>query len=109
MRFTLPYNLYRFMGITGICLMIYIIVFGAFGDVDVSGFLPINLATSIQEAWPQMPFFSVQERAASGGRGREIYYTVPTRQITPQELARMEANKPTVKATGTPASTAAAQ
>jgi len=107
MRFTLPYNLYRFMGITGLFLVLYIVVFGVFGNVDVSGLLPIKLATEIQEAWPQMPFFTVQKEPVNGGHGQEIYYTVPTRQITPQELAQMEKGKPAAKSTATAPATSA--
>ena len=82
------------MGITGIFLVGYIVVIGIFGNVDISGLLPIKLATSIQNAWPRMPFFTVEQQPIDGGKGREIYYTVPTRQFTPQELARMENKKP---------------
>jgi hypothetical protein len=88
MRFSLPYNWYRIMGITGLFLLGYILVIGVFGNVDISGLLPVKLATSLREAWPQMPFFAV-DKESEPGKGQEIYYTVPTRQLTPQELARM--------------------
>lgn len=87
MRFTLPYNWYRFMGITGISLLLYCVVIGLFGNVDISGYLPMRLAASIQMAWPEMPFFSMKKEPVGGGQ--EIYYTVPTRQLTPQEVAQM--------------------
>ncbi len=93
MRFTLPYNWYRFMGIVGLFLIGYIVVIGIFGNVDISGYLPTKLAASIQEAWPQLPFFDVNKEPVSGTGQEEIFYTVPTRQLTPQELARMQKPK----------------
>jgi hypothetical protein len=94
MRFLLPYNCYRVMGITGLFLLLYIVVIGVFGRVDISGLLPIKLAAGIQAAWPKMPFFSVEKETVDGGKGEEIYYTVPSRQLTPQEVAGLMANKP---------------
>jgi len=90
MRFSLSRNGYRFFGISTLFLLVYIVVIGIFGNVDISAWLPIKLATSLQEAWPRMPFFTVQQQAGPDGQGQVIYYTVPTRQITPQELARMK-------------------
>ena len=94
MRFSLSYNWYRAMGITGLFLLLYIVVIGIFGRVDISGLLPVKFAATLQEAWPKMPFFSVEKEAVNGGKGEEIYYTVPTRQLTPQEITRLLANKP---------------
>jgi len=94
MRFLLPYNCYRVMGITTGFLLLYIVVIGVFGRVDISGLLPIKLAAGIEAAWPRMPFFSVEKEAVEGGKGEEIYYTVPSRQLTPQEVAGLMANKP---------------
>jgi len=90
MRFTLHYGWYRFMGITGLFLIGYIVVVGIFGNVDVSGLLPVKLAASIQAAWPQMPFFAVQKETINGGKDEETYYIVPTRQLTPREIAQLE-------------------
>jgi hypothetical protein len=91
MRFTLPYNLYRIMGITTLFLLLYIVVIGIFGRVDITGLLPIKLAASIQQAWPEMPFFSTAKTVSDDGKEKEVYYTVPTRQLTPQEVAKLEA------------------
>ena len=96
------------MGITTLFLFGYIVVIGIFGNVDISRFLPIKLATTLQEAWPQMPFFTATQEPAHGGK--VTYYTVPTRQFTPQELARMRSNQPGVppaKASKTPPATSA--
>ena len=89
MRFTLSYKWYRVMGILGLSLLGYIVVIGIFGNADISRFLPMKLATSIQTAWPRLPFFRVETTSIDHGRGEEIRYTVPTRQFTPQEIARM--------------------
>ena len=94
MRFFLPYNCYRVMGITTGFLLLYIVVIGVFGRVDISGLLPVKLAAGIEAAWPRMPFFSVEKETVAGGKGEEIYYTVPSRQLTPQEVAGLMANKP---------------
>jgi len=48
-----------------------------------------QMARTLLEAWPKMPFFTVEKPPLNGGKVEEVYYTVPTRQLTPQELARM--------------------
>jgi hypothetical protein len=98
MRFTLPYNFYRCMGIAGLFLLGYIVVIGVFGRIDISGLLPIKLATSIQTHWPDLPFFTVEKQSVDGGKGQEIYYTVPTRQLTPKEVAQIGRPVPVTKA-----------
>ena len=69
----------------------YFVVFVVFGRVDVSWLMPptTQIARAILDVWPRMPFFAVQKESVTGSNGREIYYTVPTRQFTPQELKRM--------------------
>jgi len=59
--------------------------------MNVSRIMPptTQIANAILEVWPRMPFFTVQTESVNGGKSREIYYTVPTRQLTPQEIARM--------------------
>jgi hypothetical protein len=82
----------RLWGLTGTALVLYFLVFVVLGSIDVSGVFPTQkIANAILEVWPRMPFFAVQKEWVNGGKGREIYYTVPTRQLTPQELARMGA------------------
>jgi len=94
---------YRLWGITGLSIAAYTLVIGVFGNTDISGYLPVKLAASIQEHWPELPFFSVSKEISSDGKKQEIYYTVPTRQITAQELARLDANKKNLKPTASPA------
>lgn len=97
MQFKIPYNYYRFMGITGLFLIGYIVLVGIFGNTDISPYLPMQLATSIETHWPELPFFAVQKRPMDDGKGEEVYFTVPTRQLTPQEIAALEKVRPVAK------------
>jgi len=83
----------RLWGLTGTALVLYFLVFVVLGRINVSWIMPDTnqIARTMIEVWPRMPFFTVQMESINGGKGREIYYTVPTRQLTPQELARMGA------------------
>ncbi len=66
----------------------YLLFFVALRKTDVSWMLPTRrLADSLQQLWPDMPFFSV--RHESTPQGDETLYTVPTRQVTPQEMQEM--------------------
>jgi len=94
MRFSLPYNAYRFMGIATLFLLLYIVVIGVFGRVDISGLLPIKLAAAIETNWPKMPFFVAGRHDLDNGQGRIMYYTVPTRQLTPQEVRQLFSDQP---------------
>jgi hypothetical protein len=80
----------RLWGLTGTGVVLYLL-FVAFGKTDVSWIMPDTnrIARTMIEVWPNMPFFEVQKQPTADGKGEEIVYTVPTRQITPQELARM--------------------
>ena len=81
----------RLWGLTGTALVLYFLVFVVFGKLDVSWIMPDSnqIARTLIEVWPRMPFFTVQKESVNGGKGQEIDYTVPTRQITPQELEQM--------------------
>ncbi len=83
----------RLWGLTGTALVLYFLVFVVFGKLDMSWIMPSTdeIARTIISVWPRMPFFAVQKESINGGKGQIIYYTVPTRQLTPQELARMGA------------------
>jgi hypothetical protein len=87
----------RLRGLTGTAFVLYFLVFVVFGKLDVSWIMPDTnqIARTLIDVWPQMPFFAVQKESVNGGKGQEIYYTVPTRQFTPQELARMGATNAT--------------
>ena len=81
----------RLWGLTGTALVLYFLLFVVFGKLDVSWIMPPTdkIAQAIIDVWPHLPFFAVHQESVGGGKGREIYYTVPTRQFSPQELARM--------------------
>ena len=73
------------------------VVIGILGTWISVRFLPTKLAASIETHWPKLPLFAVEKEPVDGGKGEEIYFTVPTRQLTPQEIARLEATKPATK------------
>jgi len=81
----------RLWGLTGTAVVLYFLVFVVFGKLDMSWIMPNTeeIARTIISVWPRMPFFAVQKESANDGNGQVIYYTVPTRQLTAQELARM--------------------
>jgi hypothetical protein len=83
----------RLWGLTGTALVLYCLFFVVLGKLDMSWIMPDTnqIARTLIEVWPRMPFFAVQKESIDGGKEQEIYYTVPTRQFTPQELARMGA------------------
>jgi hypothetical protein len=77
-------------GLLGTGVVLYVLVFVVLGKLDVSWIMPPTnkIAAAIIDLWPKMPFF-VEKHPAPDGVGQEIYYTVPTRQLTPAELAKM--------------------
>jgi len=83
----------RLWGLTGTALVLYFLVFVVFGKLDMSWIMPDTnqIARTFISVWPRLPFFAVQKEPVDGGKGQEIYYTVPTRQFTPKELAQMGA------------------
>ncbi len=109
MRVPAIFKSYRFWGIPALSLAMYGLVIGVFGNMDISGFLPMKLATSIAVHWPEMPFFAVSKGIAPDGKSHETYYTVPTRQLTARELALFEAEKKKPKPTSQPAPSPAAR
>ena len=76
-------------GLTGTAVILYFLVVVVLGRIDMSWIMPNTkeIARAIITIWPRMPFFQVDREQVKGGQ--EVYYTVPTRQLTPQELARM--------------------
>ncbi len=80
--------------------MMYFIVFVVLGNINVEPYVPTHrIASAIIEAWPHLPFFSVQEGTGADGTSRERYYTVTTRQFTPEELARMQGTNRVIQPT----------
>ncbi len=92
----------RLWGLTGTAFVLYFLVFVVFGKVNVGWLMPDTnqIARTLFVVWPKMPFFTVDKEPVNDGKGgEEVYYTVPTRQITAQELAQMGVTN----ATGHPA------
>jgi hypothetical protein len=82
----------RLWGLAGTALALYFLVFVVLGNIDVGWMFPTQkIANAVLEVWPRMPFFAVQTESINGGKGREIYYTVPTRLFTKQDMMRMGA------------------
>jgi hypothetical protein len=91
----------RLWGLVATAAVLYFLAFGVLGRLDMSWIMPDTnqIARTMIEVWPRMPFFAVQREpvhgdpgktgSASQDQGEMVYFTVPTRQFTPQELARM--------------------
>ncbi len=81
----------RLWGLTGTGIVLYFLVFVLFGKTDMSWIMPDTnqLARTMIDVWPRMPFFAVQKEASSDGNGTIVYYTVPTRQLSAKEIALM--------------------
>jgi hypothetical protein len=48
-----------------------------------------QIAEDVIKVWPHMPFFAAQTVTDRNGNVHEIYYTVPTRQFSRQEMTQM--------------------
>jgi hypothetical protein len=77
----------RVLGLTLTGLVLYFIVFVVFGKTDVGWMLP-PVVRHIQ--WPELPRFFVSTQKTADGQDETIY-TVPSRQLTPQEMAQLTA------------------
>ncbi len=84
-NFSRLFQWHRVLGITGLSIAAYFLVFVVLGKTDVSWLLP---PSAPHFHWPDLPSFFVQKEAAPGG-GTETVYTVPSRQLTAQELAQL--------------------
>lgn len=78
----------RVWGLLATGVVFYTIV-SLLGRIDVTGIVPDTekIARNIMEIWPRMPFFAQKETTANGQT--EIRYTIPTKQLTPQDLKLM--------------------
>jgi len=93
-------SLFQWRRVTGIAVLFalgYFLLFGVLGNVDVSWLFPKDKpGTKLRAHWPSLPFFTMRQEPTPDGKGTIRYYTVPTRQLTAQEIAALEANgKPT--------------
>ena len=67
--------------------MAYCLVFFVFAKTDVGWFLPPQEAKQFH--WPNLPRFMTWEQSSPDGKAPEVIYTVPTRQLTSEELAQL--------------------
>jgi hypothetical protein len=75
----------RLWGLVGTGVVLYVVVFVVFGKVDMSWIMPDTkqIARTIIDVWPKMPFFVRTEKTPEGD---VTYYTVSTRQFSQAEL-----------------------
>jgi hypothetical protein len=85
-NFTRLFQWHRMLGISALCVAAYLVVFVGLGKTDMSWFLPPSTRPYFH--WPDLPRFLAWRQTS--GNAQEIIYTVPTRQITPQELAEIQ-------------------
>ncbi|MEI9999282.1 MAG: hypothetical protein WDO13_08955 [Verrucomicrobiota bacterium] len=75
-------------GLLGTAAVMYLVLFVVLGRLNVGWMMPDTkqIARTLVDAWPRLPFFAQKEKTPQGD---VIYYTVPTHQMTPQELRDM--------------------
>jgi hypothetical protein len=101
---------HRIVGIAVLSVMAYFFVFQVFGGMDVSWLFPHDKpGTTLRMHWPNLPFFTVTKDTTPDGTSQETYYTVPTRQLTAQEIAQLEAGKKAGNPTAQPMPSPAAR
>ena len=79
----------RLWGIAGTAVGLYFLVFVVLGKLNMSWIMPDTnqLARSVMVAWQDLPFFTTKKETSDDGQ--YIYYTVPTKQFTAKDMARM--------------------
>jgi hypothetical protein len=87
----------RLWGLAGTAVVLYFLTFVVFGKLNMSWIMPDTnqLARSVMIAWQDLPFFTAKKETSDDGQ--YIYYTVPTKQFTPAQLARMGMTNTVVK------------
>ena len=83
---SLPKWLIRFVGITTLSFLTLFIFFNTVGKTNVNWALPWTKPFHLH--WPDLPVFASWKTTAPDGR-QETVYQVPTRQLTPAEIAHM--------------------
>jgi hypothetical protein len=76
---------HRIIGLSALSVAAYFLFVGL-RQTDMTWFLPREIR---EFHWPDLPPFFVRREEMH--HGQETIYTVPTRQITPQELAELKA------------------
>ena len=81
------FRLRRVLGLLTTGVVLYFVVFVVFGRTNVGWMLP-QVVRHIQ--WPDLPRFFYSTQKTTDGQ-TEAIYTVPSRQLTAQELAQLTA------------------
>jgi hypothetical protein len=79
---------HRILGISALSLAAYFLIFVVFGKTEI-GWRTSTSAPHFQ--WPNLPAFTVEKSSSPQGEDQETIYTVPSRQLTPKELAQIDA------------------
>jgi hypothetical protein len=91
----LPVWLVRVLGMAVIALLGYVLLFGVLGKADINWALPWKKL--VRAHWPDLPFFSSWKETTADGK-QEVIYQVPSRQLTPQEIALLRYTPPATNA-----------
>jgi hypothetical protein len=83
---TVPKWIIRFVGITGLTFLSLFIFFNYVGKTDVGWALPWTKPFRLH--WPDLPIFASWKTTTPDGR-QETIYQVPSRQLTPAEIAHL--------------------
>ncbi len=83
---SLPKWIVRFVGITTLTLLALFVFFNYVGKTDVGWALPWTKPFHLH--WPDLPIFAAWKTTTPDGQP-ETVYQVPTRQLTPTEIAQM--------------------
>jgi hypothetical protein len=87
-RFHYFFHWQRLLGLALTALLGYLLVFVVLGKTDVSWM--VSKGAAYRFHWPDLPRFFVRKETTSDGR-EETVYSVPSRQLTAQELAQLSA------------------
>ncbi len=96
----MSYWLLRFAGIGLVALLGYFLLFDVLGKYDINWALPWKQMA--RAPWPDLPFFTAWKTSTPDGQ-QEVIYQVPSRQLTPQEIARLRYTPPATNAAPTSA------
>lgn len=79
----------RLWGLVGTAALLYFLTFVVFGKLNMGWIMPDTnqLARSVMIAWQDLPFFTAKKETSEDGQ--YVYYTVPTKQFTPQQMMQM--------------------
>ena len=86
LRFVAFFRWQRLLGLAGVALAGYLLLFVVLGHTDVSWLLPAGSPSRFH--WPDLPHFLVWKETAPNG-AQETIYSVPSRQLTARELDQL--------------------